>query len=147
MYFQLRGILSWMTTVFNGSTKVTFLSNISVLYCIRIKPHWIHVKKNAFRQNYRKKTSVEAACGWEMRVCVCVCLHVWLCQKNTVRRYAYTKCQRSLSRLPEHTFSPWLLPFLVLSAASNDFPSETAVFMGLSHTVMSGLQNVQHIHK
>lgn len=40
-----------------------------------------------------------------------------------------------------------LLQSLVLPAAPNDFPNETAVFMELSHAVMSGLQNVQCVHK
>lgn len=44
----------------------------------------------------------------------------------------------------QSTLSPWLLQSLVLPAAPNDFPNEAAVFMGLSHTVMSGLQNVHN---
>lgn len=45
------------------------------------------------------------------------------------------------------TLFPMEMGKFLLSVAPYDFPSKTAVFTGLSYTLMSGLQNVEQIQK
>lgn len=74
----------------------------------------------------------------------CLCVSIL---KELNEKMCLQKMLKIIFSFARARFSPQLLQSLVLPAAANDFPNETAVFMGLSHTVMSGLQNVQRVHE